>query len=180
MIRRPPRSTLFPYTTLFRSGLSVKIPDGRGQMVRGAFLDKLQQRAGWREEFESMRLLYVAATRAKDRLIFSGAAAQNSLKNLTQTESGQWLAWIWQALELGEHPQSEVLRFDDSVEIRLNVDRDLSQTRKALAARVADNTPAITIDASRPISELFPLLQSIPMERGKALRRFSVTQLINF
>src|SRR2546430_3211906 len=28
MIRRPPRSTLFPYTTLFRSpkGLSVKIP----------------------------------------------------------------------------------------------------------------------------------------------------------
>src|SRR5690349_23963532 len=24
MIRRPPRSTLFPYTTLFRSGLSVR------------------------------------------------------------------------------------------------------------------------------------------------------------
>src|SRR2546421_3889718 len=26
MIRRPPRSTLFPYTTLFRSGLRVGIP----------------------------------------------------------------------------------------------------------------------------------------------------------
>ena len=163
-----------------RKGLSVKIPDGRGQMVRGAFLDELQQRAGWREEFESMRLLYVAATRARDRLIFSGAVAQNSLKNLTQTESGQWLAWIWQALELGEHPQSGVLRFDDSVEIRLKVDRDLSQTRKAIAAPAADNTAATTIDASRPIAELFPLLQSIPMERGQALRRFSVTQLINF
>jgi ATP-dependent exoDNAse (exonuclease V) beta subunit len=163
-----------------RKGLSVKIPDGRGQMVRGAFLNQLQQRAGWREEFESMRLLYVAATRAKDRLIFSGAVAQNSLKNLTQTESGQWLAWIWQALELGEHPKSGVLRFDDSVEIRLNVDRDLSQTRKAIAAPVADDTPSTTVDASRPISELFPLLQSIPMERGQALRRFSVTQLINF
>src|SRR3712207_8243244 len=25
MIRRPPRSTLFPYTTLFRSGLSYKL-----------------------------------------------------------------------------------------------------------------------------------------------------------
>src|SRR5690349_23274630 len=25
MIRRPPRSTLFPYTTLFRSGMSTKI-----------------------------------------------------------------------------------------------------------------------------------------------------------
>src|SRR3712207_8457300 len=34
MIRRPPRSTLFPYTTLFRSGLKrvrffAKAPDGR-------------------------------------------------------------------------------------------------------------------------------------------------------
>src|SRR3712207_8979822 len=26
MIRRPPRSTLFPYTTLFRSGLSLRSP----------------------------------------------------------------------------------------------------------------------------------------------------------
>src|SRR2546426_7880125 len=25
MIRRPPRSTLFPYTTLFRSGVSLKV-----------------------------------------------------------------------------------------------------------------------------------------------------------
>src|SRR3712207_8429554 len=27
MIRRPPRSTLFPYTTLFRSELGVELPD---------------------------------------------------------------------------------------------------------------------------------------------------------
>src|SRR3712207_7048105 len=32
MIRRPPRSTLFPYTTLFRSGLPlvVSVSDGHG------------------------------------------------------------------------------------------------------------------------------------------------------
>src|SRR3712207_3597044 len=29
MIRRPPRSTLFPYTTLFRDGLLARLPDGR-------------------------------------------------------------------------------------------------------------------------------------------------------
>src|SRR5947209_16891620 len=29
MIRRPPRSTLFPYTTLFRSGLACPAPSGR-------------------------------------------------------------------------------------------------------------------------------------------------------
>src|SRR2546430_12484899 len=28
MIRRPPRSTLFPYTTLFRSDLGLDIPEG--------------------------------------------------------------------------------------------------------------------------------------------------------
>src|SRR5438034_2685878 len=31
MIRRPPRSTLFPYTTLFRSGLVHVTRDGGGQ-----------------------------------------------------------------------------------------------------------------------------------------------------
>src|ERR1035437_5964943 len=43
MIRRPPRSTLFPYTTLFRSlqgeferGRSVPAPEGVDGRVRGA------------------------------------------------------------------------------------------------------------------------------------------------
>src|SRR3712207_8181985 len=36
MIRRPPRSTLFPYTTLFRSrrGRALSHPDGRGVAAR--------------------------------------------------------------------------------------------------------------------------------------------------
>src|SRR5688572_32477851 len=33
MIRRPPRSTLFPYTTLFRSYFSGTIPLGNGNTV---------------------------------------------------------------------------------------------------------------------------------------------------
>src|SRR5256885_5169803 len=35
MIRRPPRSTLFPYTTLFRSGMG-KVPVGPDYVVRRA------------------------------------------------------------------------------------------------------------------------------------------------
>src|SRR2546427_9568031 len=34
MIRRPPRSTLFPYTTLFRSAVAGGVPGGGGQGVR--------------------------------------------------------------------------------------------------------------------------------------------------
>src|SRR5205807_7058454 len=106
-----------------RKGLSVKIPDGRGQMVRGAFLNELQQRAGWREEFESMRLLYVAATRAKDRLILSGSVAQKDLKNLCKTDREHWLAWIWQALELDEHAQSRALEFGPA-QFKLTINRE--------------------------------------------------------
>src|SRR2546423_11138369 len=36
MIRRPPRSTLFPYTTLFRSIESLRQPDGAGQILATA------------------------------------------------------------------------------------------------------------------------------------------------
>src|SRR3712207_7048119 len=41
MIRRPPRSTLFPYTTLFRSGVEARA--GRGQR-RGQHLAHLELR----------------------------------------------------------------------------------------------------------------------------------------
>src|SRR2546429_4430750 len=37
MIRRPPRSTLFPYTTLFRSAVVVRHPDGSFTLNREAF-----------------------------------------------------------------------------------------------------------------------------------------------
>src|SRR2546426_8217930 len=33
MIRRPPRSTLFPYTTLFRSVLALRLPDPKAKGV---------------------------------------------------------------------------------------------------------------------------------------------------
>src|SRR3989454_3779913 len=38
MIRRPPRSTLFPYTTLFRSLTAIFIAGGAGFRVAGALL----------------------------------------------------------------------------------------------------------------------------------------------
>jgi ATP-dependent helicase/nuclease subunit A len=178
-LHREPIRRDAPFILDRRKGLSLRVPDGRGQMVRGAFLDELQKRAGWREEFESMRVLYVAATRAEDRLIFSGAIARKSLKNLCVTEREQWLAWIWQALELDEYPQSEVKQFGDDVRIDVRIDRDAQAGPRAVPAIVSDVVEQ-AIDVSRPFTELFPLLQPIAPGRGQILRRFSVTQLINF
>src|SRR5690242_21447399 len=57
MIRRPPRSTLFPYTTLFRSPYDVARPDGGWLLPRfiGRELDRmaLQQGAMRSEEHTS-------------------------------------------------------------------------------------------------------------------------------
>ena len=161
-------------------GMTVRIPDGRGQTVRGALYNELRQRNRWREEFESMRLLYVAATRAKDRLIFSGAVTQNELKNLSKTDREQWLAWIWQALELDEYAESAVARFDDDVQIRVTVDRERRGLWPANTNTADVVEAASTIDLGRPFAEIFPLLGDVPPERGQVLRRFSVTQLINF
>ena len=158
-------------------GFSVAVPDGRGGVVRGATFKELRQRAGWREEFESMRLLYVAATRAEDRLIFSGAAAEKELKNLRETKREQWLAWLWQALELDEHPQTGVLKFGNDVQIDLRVSREPAGSAGILPA---NSTVSSTIDPSQPLAEIFPLLRPVEAERGTTLRRFTVTQLINF
>src|SRR3712207_6985738 len=38
MIRRPPRSTLFPYTTLFRSSMAEDLPALSGMPLGGAML----------------------------------------------------------------------------------------------------------------------------------------------
>src|SRR5256885_5634762 len=54
MIRRPPRSTLFPYTTLFRSRTTASAHlEGRG---RGLVIDPASVRRGRREDRKSTRL----------------------------------------------------------------------------------------------------------------------------
>src|SRR3712207_7325832 len=57
MIRRPPRSTLFPYTTLFRSGGDGAGPSARRPHVPGAHRRDRQERSEG------------AAARARPRLV---------------------------------------------------------------------------------------------------------------
>src|SRR2546423_6161560 len=58
MIRRPPRSTLFPYTTLFRSAeFTENIINGVERPVKAAelFAFTLRVRAGKREQFSGFK-----------------------------------------------------------------------------------------------------------------------------
>src|SRR3712207_8587937 len=65
MIRRPPRSTLFPYTTLFRSGGDVDRLHGGDALRRGETREPLHHEA--REGEQGPRAQPAAERRDQDR-----------------------------------------------------------------------------------------------------------------
>src|SRR2546430_1923904 len=95
MIRRPPRSTLFPYTTLFRShggpvcrcGRGARGPPERAQSRRGPYPEPVTQ---WIMEssFGPPPWLVANATAALDRLL----VPPSGLLRLWQ-ERGQLALW---------------------------------------------------------------------------------------
>jgi len=81
-------------------------------------------------------------------------------------------------LDLDEHPQSGVLEFGEGAQVALRVTRKAGH-REAMT--FAEAEPAgIQIDTSHPLETNFPLLRPVEVERGATLRRFTVTQLLNF
>jgi len=155
-------------------GLTLKVPDGRGNRVAGSTFSDFEQRNAWREQFENMRLLYVATTRAQDRLILSGATEE--LSRLTGSRDS-WLKWIWQALELEHFSIGGLVNLDKDVQIKLvvNLSPELQTDVKAnVESDGHDSTKSESLIAA------FPLLRPIDAERTSGTHRFSVTQLINY
>lgn len=67
-------------------GLGISVRDDSGKLVRSLVLDRIKEFSGQKEQEEKIRLLYVAITRAKDRLILSG-----SLKETKSDSKGESL-----------------------------------------------------------------------------------------
>jgi ATP-dependent helicase/nuclease subunit A len=162
-------------------GLTLKVPDGRGKSVAGCTFSSFERRHALRERFESMRLLYVAATRAQDRLILSGTT--KDLDKLGM-KSDTWLNWIWQALELPPATRSQVITLgaEPGKQVELELTVNIAETQPALdPVPAADDTePKDLIPAGDALLAAFPLLQPIEPERDAAVHRFSVTQLLNY
>src|ERR1035438_3006393 len=75
MIRRPPRSTLFPYTTLFRSGHSHKLRSNNG-IPGDRFADKNPRSEEHTSELQSLRHL-VCRLLLEKKTVVIGAVAQD-------------------------------------------------------------------------------------------------------
>src|SRR3712207_6848227 len=94
MIRRPPRSTLFPYTTLFRSIAREDVPhEGHDDVraVRQAHLHEAADRIGRR------------AVRAGGRTRARGARHRRSEEHTSELQSRQYLVCRL-LLEKKKHP----------------------------------------------------------------------------
>src|SRR3712207_7980846 len=80
MIRRPPRSTLFPYTTLFRSVVDNRLPDERGFQVISAV-----RKPG----VDTVALLHDEDT--MDRIVGIELGADRSEEHTSELQSRQYL-----------------------------------------------------------------------------------------
>ncbi|HEV8427487.1 MAG TPA: UvrD-helicase domain-containing protein [Pyrinomonadaceae bacterium] len=156
-------------------GLTLKVPDGRGNLVVGCTFTNSEQRHAWREQFESMRLLYVAASRAEDRLIFSGVT--EDIASLG-TKNESWLKWIWQSLELGDRRASDVVDLADDVQLQLTM--NLADEPAEEFELEPESPPQTSMHSADSLNEAFPLVKALGPQSGNAIHRFSVTQLINY
>jgi len=156
-------------------GLTLKVPDGRGKLVTGCTFSDFQQRHEWREQFESMRLLYVAATRAQDRLILSGTC--KDLESLAG-KNDTWLKWIWNSLEVPLQTESGMLQLSNGVQVQFTLNSAEKTPSQAHSLPHPQTTTSAEISDS--LMEAFPLLRAIEPEGNHAVNRFSVTQLINY
>ncbi|MGH9907756.1 MAG: PD-(D/E)XK nuclease family protein, partial [Pyrinomonadaceae bacterium] len=154
-------------------GLTVKIPDGRGKQVAGLTLEKFRERAKRREHFESVRLLYVAATRAQNRLVLSGVT--DDLNKLNGS-ADNWLKQIWQKLEL-QISKSGVVDLTENAQLAVTL--NLGDEARRDAAPGSESVPLPPVDSGSSLIHDFPLLQ--PISSGPSSGHlFSVTQLINY
>src|SRR3712207_8694046 len=67
MIRRPPRSTLFPYTTLFRSGLPADVPVHGRPLCDAGGHSGFSERAGGSDPCADRRSADSGDVRSRDR-----------------------------------------------------------------------------------------------------------------
>ena len=168
-------------------GVTLKVPDGRGKLVAGCTFNSFERRHAWREQFESMRLLYVAATRAQDRLILSGTT--KDLESLTG-KSESWLKWIWQSLQTPMQTRSGIVDLTDELQLQITLNLvdelpDHPPTTDGSIGELAESAYPVLQQGSAAedagsLSEAFPLLRAVEPERDRAVHRFSVTQLLNY
>src|SRR3989449_11155422 len=96
MIRRPPRSTLFPYTTLFRSQIAAECPgDSRGgDGAPGRCADQASRRAGAGRIAAEKRISGVRSDARRRSFLPRASRPLRRCTNQRRREEGLGKSWI--------------------------------------------------------------------------------------
>src|SRR6185369_3764658 len=150
-------------------GFTLKPPDGRGRLSIGSAYSTFTERAKRRDDFESRRLLYVAATRAKDRLLLSGASKE------AQGPKNSWLASVCNVVGVTNDSLSGLLKPADGVDVLMTL--NLLDSMGSLSTNAGKT---IEPPLEQPADESFPLLEPLKPQLAHSSHRFSVTHLLNY
>ena len=138
-------------------GLGFSLRDEEGILIPSEVLKRIRDENTAKEREEKIRLLYVAMTRAKDRLILSGCLK----KTKTPSAASHWLNWVEQNLKAtGDFLKRE------NIEV------------KGSSAKRVNSLPSLATDIPEEVK--FILLQSTaPLEEygGRAMNWFSASSL---
>ena len=148
-------------------GLGISLRDTGGKMVPSKVLEKIKEENETKEREEKVRLLYVAMTRAKDRLILSGSRQDTK----TPSKAVHWLNWLDQCLK-------DNASLADKEEVRLGDSAGNAANRIPSSPAAVQSPPSLTADLPEEIK--ISLLEGIaPLDDygGRAMNRFSASSL---
>ncbi len=172
------------------AGLAFKVPDGRGGLTRTGLYTRIAERKQLRERFESIRALYVAATRAQDLLLFSGATNRRpSTEGKPLRSCASWLHWVVGVLgESGDpfEPTQTLIPVGEStvrvIGPRIPILRPVRPAAIDEASDEPGDEPAIDpeIEAFRAVEHVRRMLGTVAPIEERSLQRYPATALQSF
>ena len=139
-------------------GLGISVLNAKGSVTAGPLLTRIKEANAEKDLEEKKRLLYVAMTRARDRLILTGS--RKELKGKKSTAK-HWLNWLNQGLP-EEYPGLD--RADNPVDAAVNLEQ---QPTPARPENLSD----------RELSGLLEKIAPLGSFGGKTMTEFSATSL---
>lgn len=147
--------------------------DAEGKHVPSYAYRYAERLAAGREDAERRRLLYVAATRAQDYLLISGAASWDKKSSILKADG--WLGWLIAALDMTDHPREAQTRRAyawGSLSVRCCLELAAAFDVLSVPMDVLDAQPPLPVSADAP-----PLIAPLTLDMGAAFRSLTATQI---
>jgi len=168
-------------------GLGFNIPDGQGGLLQTGLHLKIAKNRQLRERFEAMRLFYVAATRAEDLLIISGASKTGlKISNTSFIDCKSWLHWLLRVLNIETADGDTIKEWGKACarvvggDIRFQCQTNGLENTTVQQGASDRKMKSAEADVPTAINRILSLLKPVPSSETGALKRFSATALQGF